>query len=248
MPHKQQHRGAHPSDASSFAENHRPALRAAVTDVSWLMSRGYTADSGIRLAGDRYRLKERQRNAVLRCACTEQNKDARLLKKSPASALSGQKLLIDGFNLLITIEAALSGGLILEGMDGCYRDLARVHGSYRKVEETVPALQLIGRFLQKKNTGPVVWVLDKPVSNSGSLSRLMLEIAEANDWPWSVELHRKADDFLKASEDFVVSSDSVVLDEVKRWVNLAREIIEAEIPEAWVVGLGGEQVSRRVGQ
>lgn len=245
MPHKQQHRGAHPSDASSFAEKHWPALRAAVSDVSWLMSRGYTADAGIKLAGDHYRLRGRQRNAVLRCTCTERNNDARRLKKSPAVDLSGKKLLIDGFNLLITIEAALSGGLILEGMDGCYRDLARVHGSYRKVEETIPALLLIGRFLQKKKAGPVVWVLDKPVSNSGSLSRLILETAEANNWPWSVELHRKADDVLKAAEDFVASSDSVVLDEVKRWVNLAREIIEAEIPEAWVIRLAGEEEAGR---
>ena len=38
--------------------------------------------------------------------------------------------------MLTTIEAALAGGVILAARDGAYRDMASMHGSYRKVAET----------------------------------------------------------------------------------------------------------------
>ena len=57
--------------------------------------------------------------------------------------LAGQELWIDGFNLLILIESALAGGIILIGRDGCCRDLAGLHGTYRDVAETRTAAELI---------------------------------------------------------------------------------------------------------
>ena len=63
--------------------------------------------------------------------------------------IAGQTIAIDGYNLLITIEAAMSGGLIFRGRDGCCKDLASIHGTYRKVSETLPAIKLIGEFLQQ---------------------------------------------------------------------------------------------------
>ena len=61
--------------------------------------------------------------------------------------MHGEQVVIDGFNLLITLEAALSGGLVLLCRDGCLRDLSSVHGSYRSVQETERAINLIGTTL-----------------------------------------------------------------------------------------------------
>ena len=71
------------------------------------------------------------------------------------STLRGRPLRIDGFNLILTLESALGGGIVLGGRDGCYRDLASVHGTYRRVEETRPALDLSTRLLADLGTGPV---------------------------------------------------------------------------------------------
>ena len=62
-----------------------------------------------------------------------------------AEQLPGATLWLDGYNVLTTIEAALAGGVILAARDGAYRDMASMHGSYRKVAETLPALDLLGR-------------------------------------------------------------------------------------------------------
>ena len=85
----------------------------------------------------------------MRCACTDEARAKRRSREVAADALRGKPLEIDGYNALTTIEAALSGGVILKGRDGCFRDMASMHGTYRKVAETVPALEMVGRVLEE---------------------------------------------------------------------------------------------------
>ena len=145
MPDKRKHRGPNPQDATAFAPDRQPGLRQAVADLSWLLSHGYAEKSSLKLVGDRYRLTERQRMGVMRCSCSDQALARRKEHEVACGAAAGQCLLLDGYNVLTTVEAALAGGIILEARDGCYRDLASMHGSFRKVAETVPAIELVGR-------------------------------------------------------------------------------------------------------
>ena len=55
---------------------------------------------------------------------------------------------------MTTIEAALSGGVILAARDGAYRDMASMHGTYRKVAETLPALELLGDRTRRAEASP----------------------------------------------------------------------------------------------
>lgn len=237
MPNRQKHRGSHPSDVLLFSEKYLPALKTAVTDLSWLLSRGYAANSSLKLICDRFFLKERQRKAVMRCSCSDQSLSSRQLKHIHPANLRQQDIAIDGFNLLITIESGLSGGLVFEGRDGCYRDIASVHGSYRKVEETEQALLHIGACLETLETGQVNWHLDKPVSNSGRLAKLILDLADQHSWPWSVSLDLNPDKVLAETSGVVVSSDGEVLDTTPQWYCLARHVIESRLPQAAIVHL-----------
>ncbi|MHC4423302.1 MAG: DUF434 domain-containing protein, partial [Planctomycetota bacterium] len=151
--------------------------------------------------------------------------------------VANQAVVIDGYNILITIEAAMSGGVIFKGRDGCLRDLASIHGTYRKVSETIPAVQLIGEFLKENSISDCLWLLDSPVSNSGRLKTLIGELASENEWDWEIELLTSPDAKLIRTDLTVASSDSVVLDNCKRWVNLARAIIEEKLPKAHLVDL-----------
>jgi hypothetical protein len=169
MPDKRKHRGQHPADAKLFASSQWNKLKQATHDLSWLLSHGYAEKSALKLVGDRFRLKERQRRAVVRSAAAEQAVIQRHSTRLKADQLKGQHLHIDGFNLLITIESAISGGLIFEGVDGCYRDLASIHGSYKRVIETEGAIEMIGKVLEQLKVKKATWYFDKPVSNSGSL-------------------------------------------------------------------------------
>jgi hypothetical protein len=237
MPDKRTHRGPHPADEKLFAPGAVSDLRSALADFSLLLTKGYADKSALKLVGDRFALTERQRLAVMRSACSDQQLASRGKRCVELKDLAGQSIAIDGYNVLITVEAAMSGGVIFKGRDGCFRDLASIHGTYRKVTETLPALKLIGEFLQEAGVGRALWLLDSPVSNSGRLKTLIGELARKNDWNWEIELLLSPDAELKKTTLIVASSDSVVLDDCKRWVNLAAEIIKKELAPAKVIEL-----------
>jgi len=189
------------------------------------------------LVGDKLSLIERQRLAIMRSACSDRQLASRRNREIKITELAGQPIVIDGYNVLITIEAAMSGGVVFKGRDGCFRDLASIHGTYRKVTETIPAVELIGEFLKAGNITDCLWLLDSPVSNSGRLKTLIAELAGENNWNWQIELLTSPDAKLIRTDLTVASSDSVVLDGCKRWVNLARAIIEQKLPKTYVVDL-----------
>ena len=237
MPDRRTHRGPHPADIKLFAAAAIADLRTSVADFSLLLTKGYAEKSTLKLVGDRFSLTERQRLAVMRSACSDRQLKSRKQREIEIADLADQSLTIDGYNVLITIEAAMSDGVIFKGRDSCFRDLASIHGTYRKVTETIPAVRLIGRFLREAGLAEALWLLDSPVSNSGRLKTLIGELAEENNWNWEIELLTNPDAKLIKSDLTVVSSDSVVLDGCKSWVNLARAVIEKKLPKTWLVDL-----------
>jgi hypothetical protein len=237
VPDTRTNRGAHPKDGEDFAAAALPPLRAAAGDLCWLLSRGYAKGASATLVGDRHGLTARQRTALQRVAASNQDCAARRAKEVPPQALAGEELLVDGYNVLLTVETALGGGVVLLARDGAVRDMASMSGHYRRVRQTLPALERLGAFLSRQGPRRVLWYLDRPISNSGRLKKLIEEAAQAAGWPWEVELAANPDRLLIASAAIVASADSAVLDRCRRWVNLARHVVEEMVPEAWVVDL-----------
>jgi len=241
MPDKRSHRGPHPADDKLFAAGEISNLLGAIADFSLLLTKGYAEKSALKLVGDRFSLTERQRIAVMRSACSDEQLASRKHRRVELESLTDKSIAVDGYNVLITIEAAISGGVILKGRDGCFRDLASVHGTYRKVTETIPAVELIGQFLREAGAGKTLWLLDSPVSNSGRLKTLIGELARKNKWDWEVELILSPDSELKKTDLIVATSDSIVLDGCRCWVNLATEIIKSKLTSAKVIDLSGAE-------
>ena len=236
-PDTRRHRGAHPADAELFAPDQLAKLRRAVSELCWLLSRGYNMTSALKLVGDRHGLRERQRLAVSRCACSDQDRQRRKDHCVSLEQLRNQQVIVDGFNLIITVEAALSGGPLLIGLDDCIRDLSSVHGSYRSVEETDRAILMMGDALQRFAPSSVLWLLDRPVSNSGRLAAKITDLAARNNWPWNVEVVFNPDAAMIASPAIAITSDASILDQVARWADLKSHLLAREIPGAWIVDL-----------
>ncbi len=239
------HRGQHPRDHALFARERHPALRRAVSELSWLQTRGYADNSALKLVGDRHNLTARQRKAVSRNACSDEARDARARRRVELSSLAGKPLAIDGLNLLITIESLLSGGFVFIGRDRAHRDLASVHGTYRMVAETGAAARVIGGWLTTAGVGPVTWYLDRPVSNSGRLRARLLELAAEHNWPWDARLVNNPDQELVRSGGAVSTSDAWILDNCAAWVDLVHVVLHEPVsasspdrPErVWLVDL-----------
>jgi hypothetical protein len=239
VPDTRQNRGAHPEDRRLFAPEPLPALRAATAEHSWLLTRGYPPRAALKLVGDRHALTERQRIAVSRAACSDRQREDRAARRKDPAEARNTDLSVDGFNLLITLEAALSGGVLLRCRDGCLRDLASIHGSYRSVQETTPALERIGAVLAALGPRSVHWLLDRPVSNSGRLAERIREVAALHGWPWTVEAVFNPDADLRQGNSIAVTSDSAVLDGAARWLDLVSLVVES-LPERWEIDLSSK--------
>jgi len=237
MPDLRKHRGPHPQDRQLFADGILPALREAVGELSWLLSRNYAIKGALKLVGDKFSLTERQRLAVSRAACSDQSKSGREASRVELESMRQQQLIVDGFNLIITVEAALSRGPLFICRDGCLRDLSGVHGSYRAVEETETAIVMIGEVLAQSSPGEVQWILDRPISNSGRLAQRIRAIAEERRWPWTVELAFNPDAEIVSSGRIAISSDGPLLDRVPSWINFGRHVVENNMADAWLIDL-----------
>lgn len=217
---KKRHRGKHPSDDKLFSASWMKIIAEAVEDLSHLYTRGYAERSAVELVGNRYKLTVRQRQAMMRIACGEQTIKSRKKLEVSYENLKGKHVAIDGYNLLIGLEATLSGSYVFLCRDGCYRDIASVHGTYKTVEETIPALMIVGEELKAAEVASVHWYLDAPVSNSGRLAGLMRQVAADNGFDWEVDLVNNPDRTLMQLTDVVViSADSWVIDESEAWMN-----------------------------
>ncbi|NML70651.1 DUF434 domain-containing protein [Chryseobacterium sp. RP-3-3] len=203
-------------------------LKMGVQDMLYVLSRGYPEKASSELVGNRYKLKTRQIQALRGASASGQQIENRKLKQLEVSDLKGKILYLDGFNVLILMESLLSGAYVFKGADGCFRDLSGVHGTYKRVNQTQRAIELVASFFQKTEVQKLVWIFDKPVSNSGRIKEIVLDYAKENKLNWEAGLEYNPDKFLAENSEIAVSSDAWILDHCQKWFNLIAYLIKEE--------------------
>jgi hypothetical protein len=196
--------------------------------MQYLLSRNYAEKASSDLVGNHYRLKTRQIQVLRGASASEIQIQSRKSKELKISDLTSKTIYLDGFNILILLESLLSGAYIFEGADGCFRDLSEVHGTYKRVNQTQKSIELIAVFFRKAQLEKLVWIFDKPVSNSGRIRQMILEFAQENDLNWEVELEFNPDKFLVENAEISASSDAWILDHCKNWFNVFGFLIQEE--------------------
>ncbi len=245
MPDSRSHRGAHPEDERDFAPAALPRLTAAARELSFLLSHGYAPDASLKLVGDHHQLTARQRKAVQRASGPEPALVARRERAVPSAALASERLALDGFNCLITVEAMLASAPILRCRDHVLRDLSSVHGTYRSVLETERAIALLLSTLSRAGVAEVEVLLDRPVGNSGRTRALFEHEGRNLSFALRVSLAERVDPYLAECDAIVATSDSWILDRAARNLDLpARVAREAQLP-LWLVDLTAEQARER---
>lgn len=230
-------RGYVPTDEKEFSPASTVLLRQVQQDICYLINRGYDLERSVTFVCNRFGLSARQRMALIRSTATRDEIENRV-KKEIGRDLKNKIIYIDGFNLIITLEIALSGTTLLRCMDGTIRDLAGLHGTYRLIDKTDMAIDLVFRQLEKLEVAKAIFYLDSPVSNSGRLKQRLIELSEPSAFETEVILLPCVDKTLYGMEN-VVTSDGVILDNCISWVNLSRVVIGERFPDYPYVNLCG---------
>lgn len=236
-------RGYVPDDIKEFGKKSYSLLLKAQKDIFYLLEQGYPIKSASTFVGNHYMLSERQRLALARATSAGDILNIRREKKIITN-FSNQTVFIDGLNLIITLEVALSGSLLIGCMDGTIRDLAGLRGTYRLIDKTDTAISLIGRKLDQMKISEACFYLDSPVSNTGRLKQRILEILKNYPFVTRVELVSNADVLLENS-NYVISSDSIILNKCLGWVNLAADLVLEHIKEPFLIDLSMKKYFRQ---
>jgi len=112
----QRNRGKQPNDDKYFSNKWQLVFKEAADDFCFLLSRGYASNSSLQIIGNRYKLNKRQRKAIQRICSSEKEIKTRQLSRLNSQQLKGETVGIDGFNILILLESALSGAYIYKYM------------------------------------------------------------------------------------------------------------------------------------
>lgn len=234
MTSKSVRRGFDPQDNKWFSEQEVQKLRVVQQEIQWLLDRGYKMGSVINFVCGHHQLSVRQRIALQRATASAIQYKKRKCSMLPFEDAKDGCVYVDGFNLIITLEVALSGSVLILGNDGVLRDLAGLRGTYSIIEHTDTALQLIGKTFVQLAVPEAKVFLDSPVSNSGRLRNRILE--HAAEWGIPIEVVMVPNtDIILAKGERIVTGDSVLLDSCSSWLNIAKKVVDDHIKDAWIV-------------
>lgn len=228
-------RGFVPADEKDFNEESQQLLRKAQKDILYLLENGYPIKNASTFVGNHYMLSERQRLAIVRASANSEILGLRKSKQLNPTTI-GKRVSIDGLNIIITLEVALSQGTLIRCMDGTIRDLAGLRGTYRLIDKTDVAILLIGEQLKCLKVEEVCIYLDAPVSNTGRLKQRIFELLKDFDFSIEVLLVNNADVILEKL-DHVITSDAIILNKCMSWYNLIPSIIIEKIPNQFLIDL-----------
>lgn len=230
-------RGYVPEDASQFSGENLERLKKAADEVQFLLDRGYAVKPTTTFVGNHYMFSERQRLALARSvsskACIIKRNRKELLRQGNTNM--PKSVYIDGFNTIITLEVALSGSPVFCCGDGAIRDLAGLRGTYRIIDKTKPAIELILQQLEILKIENACFYLDAPVSNSGRLAGLIMECAKRKHVSVEVQVINDVDRVLEQL-DSVISGDAIILNKCTSWLNIMPQMIE-RIESVWMIRL-----------
>ena len=228
-------RGYVPKDEMNFSPAALETMRTASRHLFYLINEGYEMKQACTFVGNHFSLSERQRVAMMRSIAAAE--DLKVRKAKEKTSISGEEVWIDGFNTIITLEVMLSDSILFAGMDGTVRDLAALRGTYKIIPETEEAVRILLNALSEMGAGAVHILLDEPVSNSGRLKSLIADVREKGAFGFSLDIQiiKEVDKELWKKEN-VITSDSIILDHCKSWINLMKQCAEkhgAQLLRVW---------------
>lgn len=204
-------------------------LQKPTEDFRHLLNLGYPRKASLELVGNRYGLSFDERHLLHRGVFSDADSEERRKKIISAKGIKNKDLAIDGHNVLITIEAGLSGRPLILADDGFVRDISGLSGNYRKTGVTEKAIQLIVDFLKKWRLRSALFLFDAPISKSGILAQELRALLKKEDLSGDAVAVKVPEKILIGFPGVIATSDTAILDRSKQVVDLAGNIVRNRI-------------------
>jgi hypothetical protein len=187
-------------------------LKEAAYDYKYLLNRGYTSKSSLDLISGRYKLNREERTLLYRCVHSDSD-----VEKVRKKVELKEPLIIDGYNVGLTVLSVLEKDQVFLCDDGFIRDMNA--GSKKSSPRIIDALLLLSSYLKEKGVDFIV-ILDSQISKSGELKRTLAGERV------TVRVVERADKEVIISSGTAVTSDFVVLMKASR----VYDVVQAMFP------------------
>lgn len=201
-------------------------LQEAAEDFRYLLNRGYPRKAALELAGNRYQLISEERQLLHRGVFSDAASTSRQKKKVPVEKIRDRDFAVDGYNVIITIEADLSGRPLVLGDDGFIRDISGLSGNFKKTERTEKTLQLIFDVIKEAKPRQTLFLFDAPISRSGKLAQEVRGRLRKENLPGDAKAVKVPEKILIGFPGTVATSDTVIIDQSEKVVDLAGAILQ----------------------
>jgi len=221
-------------------------LKNAAEDFRYLLNRGYPRKASLELVGNRYELTFDERHLLHRGVFSDIDSGARQKRIISPKAIRNKDLAIDGHNVLITIEAGLSGRPLILADDGFIRDISGLSASFKKTEVTDKAIRLIVAFLKKWRPRHTLFLFDAPISKSGLLAQELRALLKEEGLPGDALAMKVPEKTLTGFPGVIATSDTAIIDRSEKVIDLAGDIIRTKIGSMSLLKLkSGRLIKRR---
>ncbi|MFH1403864.1 MAG: DUF434 domain-containing protein [Candidatus Altiarchaeota archaeon] len=194
------------------------------SELKYLLDAGYNRQSSLDFVSNHHRLDIPERNRLNRIVFSEKEVKDHKNKLAPLSSMRGGKVAVDGYNVLITVEAILSGGEYFKCMDGFIRDNSMVFSNHRIRKATFDAIESILSVLKGARPSEVLFMYDSQVSRSGELAGYTRHSMMVNDVKGVARTSPRVDYELKKLDMITATSDSRIIGLVSTAVDLPQAV------------------------
>ena len=129
-------------------------INDAKKDFKYLINRGYKKDYALNVVCNHYKIPKEDRLKIIRTTHTDEEIKTVKNKLVNIRKLFDKELNIDGYNVLIGIEAFLKDNIVLCD-DGIYRDFMGIYGNYKINPNTERALNLLLKLFKVFGNAPI---------------------------------------------------------------------------------------------
>ncbi len=199
-------------------------LKAASEDYKYLLDRGYRRSTALEFVCGHYRLGKKRRNRLVRSVYSKKEIEDHKGRRIPAREIKGEKVAVDGFNVLIGAECALGRGELIEAQDGFHRDALGIFGRYRRGRHTGKAVELILKALKKRDPSDVLILFDAQVSKSGELAAEVRKKMEELGLKGDARTSGNVDYRIKKLNRVTATADTAIIEKVDKAIDLVGEL------------------------
>lgn len=209
-------------------------IKQAAEEYLWILSRGYPQGPSLKLVGDKFMLSRADRQILYRGISP--SGQAALRKDKIGEIRKGDRVLIDTYNVLFTVNNYLLGKPLFISNDGLLRDAGEMRGRITDKPQFSRSVSMLLEGLQMWKGASFIHYLDEPVSFSGRLSiELCKDMAEM-EIDGDAFTVKSPDKMLREEQsDAICTSDGGIIDQYEGRVIdlprfLLRQFFQADFP------------------